>query len=52
MSRDGKINYFKDIVEHKGTINLSKDTKVIKTGRNQIEIPIGKRHYILIDIPY
>ena len=50
MHQNGLISYYKDMNQYKGTIRLTKGTKVFKTARNQIEIPVDKKSYILIEI--
>lgn len=50
LHRNGNIKYYKDLIKHKGTIVLSKTTKIFKTAKNQIEIPVTKsKTYTLIE---
>ena len=43
----GLLNYYKDKVLQKGSIKLTKDTKVIKGGKDRFEIQIPGRTYYL-----
>ena len=45
---EGVIKYHKNMTAYKGNIILDKSTRVLKTAKNQIEIPTLKKTYILI----
>ena len=45
LKASGVIEYYKDEVLLKGWIIISKNTKVIKTGRDRFEIHTGHRIY-------
>ena len=38
LYRDGQIKYYKNEVQHKGTIILASDSRIVKTGRAKFEI--------------
>jgi hypothetical protein len=43
------MKYYKDFTKYKGKIILNKETKVVKTGRNQIEILSPSKSYTLLE---
>ena len=43
------MKYYKDFTKLKGQIDLTKNTKVLKTARNQIEIPLLNKTYVLVE---
>ena len=47
---NGEFKYYKDIKKYKGKITLAKGTKVLKTGKNQIEIPTNDKTYIFVEL--
>jgi hypothetical protein len=47
LYRDGKLSYYKDKVLLRGTITLSKHTKVVKTQKDKFEIVNSDRTYFL-----
>ena len=46
---EGKMNYYKDKVLYRGTINLTKDTKVVMTGKDKFEVVTPSRTYYLAE---
>ena len=44
---EGKIDYFKDKTLYRGTIQLCKETKVIKAAKDRFEIQTPHRTYYL-----
>ena len=49
LNKEGKIDYYKDKILYRGTIKLTKDTKVIKTGKDRFEIHTPHRVYYLFE---
>lgn len=49
LLKNGDLKYFKDF-KYKGKLTLTKDTRVVKTGRNLFEIPQRDKVYTLIEI--
>lgn len=47
---NGELKYFKDVKKYKGKITLMKSTKVLKTGKHQIELPLKNKTYVLIEM--
>ena len=43
------MKYYKDFTKYKGKIILNKETKAVKTGRNQIEILTPTKAYTLME---
>ena len=38
LTRDGRVDYFKDKILLRGSIRLAKDSKVVKLGKDRFEI--------------
>jgi hypothetical protein len=49
LNKKGDLRYYKDY-RPKGKITLAKDTKVLKTAKNQIEIPGPNKTYVLVEV--
>eukprot|EP00347_Sterkiella_histriomuscorum_P019665 403340754 len=49
LFKNGDLKYFKDY-KYKGKITLTKDTKILKAGRNSIDIPQAEKTYTLIEV--
>lgn len=49
---NGELKYYKDIRKYKGKITLAKNTNVVKTGKNQMEIPLNNKSYILLELDH
>ena len=49
LYENGELRYYKDFYNFKGKIILTKDTKVLKTGKKQLEIPTNKKTFILVE---
>ena len=50
LYQNGELRYYQDIKKYKGKITLSKGTKVLKTAKNQIEIPTKNKTYVLLTL--
>lgn len=50
LYQNGDLKYYKDVKKYKGKITLGKNSKVLKTGKHQIEIPSGDKTYILLEL--
>ena len=51
LYQNGELKYYKDLKKYKGKITLAKNTRVLKTGKNQMEIPlITGRTYIFVEL--
>jgi hypothetical protein len=44
------LKYYKDVKKYKGKITLMKNTRVLKTGKNQMEIPTNDKTYIFLEL--
>jgi hypothetical protein len=44
------LKYYKDQKQYKGKITLAKTSKVLKTAKNQFEIPMGDKTYIFVEV--
>ena len=49
LYQNGELKYFKDQTKYKGKITLAKNTKVLKTGKNQMEIPLIDKTYVFLE---
>ena len=47
---NGELKYYKDVKKYKGKITLGKNTRILKTAKNQIEVPTVDKSYILIEM--
>jgi hypothetical protein len=47
---NGELKYFKDVKKYKGKITLGKNTRVLKTAKNQMEIPTSDKTYIFVEL--
>lgn len=47
---NGELKYFKDVKKYKGKITLSEGTRILKTGKNQMEIPTGDKTYVFVEV--
>ncbi len=50
LFQNGELKYHKDVKKYKGKITLSKSTKVLKTAKNQLELPLNDKTYILLEL--
>lgn len=50
LYQNGEMKYYKDVKKYKGKITLAKNTRVLKTGKNQMEIPTMDKTYIFLGL--
>jgi len=43
------LKYYKDQNKYKGKITLAKNTRVLKTAKNQMEIPLIDKTYVFLE---
>lgn len=49
LNKDGKLNYYKDSALYKGTVQLQKETRLLKSGKLEFQIVNPTRTYCLIE---
>lgn len=50
LYQNGELKYYKDVKKYKGKITLSKSARVLKTAKNQMEIPSSDKTYIFLEV--
>ena len=49
LCRDGQVKYYKDQTLHRGSINLCKNTRVVKTSQTSVEVVTPARTFYLFE---